>query len=118
MPSRRTFLYRAGTGLLAVPAVLSACSGSDDGDPVPGGCDGAGAVSSVDNNHTHSVCVTSADLMNPPAAGAQYVTSSDDGHTHAVALSADDLMQLASGGSVTVTSSVVSAHSHAFVLEG
>lgn len=79
-------------------------------------CDGAGAQSSVDQGHSHTVCVASSDLMNPPSSGARYTTSSAGGHTHEIELSAEQLTAIAGGSDVTVMTTVVDAHSHTFML--
>lgn len=119
MQSRREFLSAASVTLLMIPLV--ACGSSSDGSTGTGqnsglpGCDGAGATSSVANNHTHTVCVPTADLTNPPAAGGSYETSTDLGHSHTVTLTQAQLQQIESGQSVTITSTGVSPN-HDFVL--
>jgi hypothetical protein len=111
MLTRRRFV--TDTVILTLVPVVVGC-GDDEQDPSD--CDGAGATSSVDGGHSHTVCVASADLMNPPTAGARYTTSSDDGHTHEIELSADQLTQIAGGSEVTVMATVVDGHGHTFSL--
>jgi len=111
MISRRKFV-----GDVVVLALVPAAVGCGDDGKKEIDCDGAGAESSVDDGHSHTVCVTAADLMNPPTAGARYTTSSDSGHTHEVELSTDQLMEIAGGGTVTVMATVVQSHSHTFEL--
>ena len=85
-----------------VPAVLQACSSSSPNDP--GSCAGTDPLSTVNEGHTHSVCVPNADMASPPAAGATYISSNDGNHTHSITLTAEQLASIASGQSVTVTS--------------
>ncbi len=112
MLSRRRFV----TETVILTLIPSAVGCSDDDDEGGDGCDGAGATSSAADGHTHTVCVASADLTNPPASGARYTTSSTDGHTHEIELSADQLTQIAGGSNVTVTTTVTESHSHTFML--
>jgi hypothetical protein len=72
-------------------------------------------LSTVTNNHEHSLCVLTTDLMNPPAAGVTYTTSLTDGHTHTVNLTQAQLQSIESGGSVTVTTS--SPYPHNFTIQ-
>lgn len=87
-----------------VPAVLQACSSSPSDGP-SSSCAGADPLSTVNEGHTHSVCVPTSDMTNPPAAGATYTSSNDGSHTHTITLSAEQLSLIASGQSVAVTSS-------------
>ena len=112
MLSRRRFVTE--TVILTLIPVAVGCSDDDDGGG--GSCNGAGATSSMADGHTHTVCVASADLMDPPSSGARYTTSSDDGHTHEIELAADQLAEIAGGSSVTVTTTVTESHSHTFML--
>jgi len=104
-----------------LPAVLQACStSSPNEDPgTPGDtCAGSDPLSTVNAGHTHSVCVPTADMTSPPAAGATYTSSNDGNHTHAITLTAAQLSAIAAGQSVTVTSTSVvdplnqAVHSH------
>jgi hypothetical protein len=99
--------------ILTLVPVATGCGGEEDAED---NCDGAGAESTANSGHSHTVCVASSDLMNPPASGASYTTSSADGHTHVVELSSEQLMGIAGGSNVTVTTSVTDAHSHTFTL--
>ena len=110
MLTRRQLLVR-GTTLLAlvpvVPAVLQACSTSPSRSPDDPGnsCAGTDPLSTVNEGHTHSVCVPTSDMNSPPSAGATYTSSNDGNHTHTITLTAAQLSSIASGHSVTVTSS-------------
>lgn len=86
-----------------VPAVLQGCSSSPDS---PGSsCSGTDPLSTVNEGHTHSVCVPTSDMTNPPAGGATYTSSNDGSHTHTITLTAQQLSMIAAGQSVLVTSS-------------
>jgi hypothetical protein len=114
-PTRREVLS-ATTMLLVVPLAPLACSsssssaGSSPGADSGNGCDGIFETSTVTNNHTHTLCVPTADLTNPPAAGKVYTTSLTLGHTHTVTLTQAQLQSIEGGGSVTVTTSGPAAH--------
>ena len=114
MISRRQFV--GDTMVFVLIPVVTGCGEEDDGhDGVD--CDGAGATSSVDDGHSHTVCVAASDLMSPPSGGTRYTTSSDSGHTHEIELSSSQLTEIAGGGDVTITTSIVQAHSHTFLLK-
>jgi predicted phosphodiesterase len=73
--------------------------------------------SSVDNMHTHTLCVpqlTPDQLLLLPKQ--QLVTSKDFGHTHNVLLTPEQLAVLVAGTPVQVRSSVDFNHSHTFNL--
>jgi hypothetical protein len=97
-----------GTTLLllvpAVPAVLQSCSSDSSDDDSGPSCAGTDPLSTVNAGHTHSVCVPTSDMTNPPATGATYTSSNDGNHTHTITLTAEQLASIASGQSVTVTS--------------
>ena len=122
MLTRRQLLRNGSTVLVLVPllpAVLQACSSSDDpGTPAGDTCAGTDPLSTVNAGHTHSVCVPNADMTSPPAAGATYTSSNDGNHTHAITLTAAQLTSIAAGQSVTVTSTSAvdplnqTAHTH------
>lgn len=99
MLTRRELLTRGTTLLVLVPIV--GCSSSSDGPS----CDGVDSTSTVNASHTHTVCVPTADLTNPPAAGAIYTTSNEGMHTHKVTLSQANLTAINGGQTVPVTSS-------------
>jgi hypothetical protein len=99
----------AGTG------ATGGTSGNGNGNG-NGGCDGIGATTSVDDAHSHFVCVPAADLEAPPAAGATYETTNVSGHTHTIDLTMVQLQSLASGESVGVEASLVNGHTHAVTL--
>jgi hypothetical protein len=88
-----------------VPAVLQACSTSSSNGEPSNSCSGTDPLSTNNEGHTHSVCVPTADMTSPPAAGATYTSSNDGNHTHTITLTAEQLSSIASGHSVTVTSS-------------
>lgn len=113
MLSRRRFVTR--TFILTLAPVAAGCTDDDDGSGSDN-CDGAGATSSVADGHSHTVCVASSDLMDPPASGGTYMTSSAEGHTHELELSTEELTQIAGGMKVTVMTTVVESHSHNFTL--
>jgi hypothetical protein len=84
---------------------------------------GLDPTSSVDDGHTHTVCVPSTDLANPPSAGATYTTSPPEsggmvisGALHTVTLTAAQLSMIEGGQSLTVTTSTDGGHNHQFVL--
>jgi hypothetical protein len=86
-----------------VPAVLQACSSSPPDSP-HNSCAGTDPLSTVNEGHTHSVCVPTSDMTSPPATGAIYTSSNDGSHTHTITMTAMQLSMVASGQSVTVTS--------------
>ena len=97
-----------GTTLLmlvpVVPAVLQACSSSPSDAP-GNSCAGAAPLSTINDGHNHSVCVPTAHMNNPPAAGGTYTSSNDGDHTHTITLTAAQLSSIGAGQSVLVTSS-------------
>lgn len=128
MLSRRAFLITGGTGLvtLIVTPLLPGCGSDDDGtvtstNPTVPECDGAGATSTVAVGHSHTICVPTSDLEEPPLVGSTYTTSSSDGHDHTLRLSRVQLMELEQDQTVTVTTapartSTVDLHTHDFVI--
>jgi hypothetical protein len=86
-----------------VPAVLQACSSSPSEGP-SNSCAGTDPLSTVNEGHTHSVCVPTADMTSPPATGATYTSSNDGSHTHRITMTAQQLSMVAAGQSVLVTS--------------
>ena len=103
--NRRDFLS-SSVVLLLIP-VVSGCGN----DTTPSnGCDGVFSTSSVTDGHTHTLCVPTTDLTNPPAAGNTYTTSINAGHSHTVMLTQQQLQTINSGGQVMVTSSAPAAH--------
>lgn len=117
MFTRRELLTRGTTLLLLIPVV--GCSSSSD----PGSCAGIESRSTVDEQHDHTVCVSTSDLTSPPAAGVTYTTSNDSSHTHRITLTAANLSAISSGQGVTVTSTIDNdpinnaAHSHVFLIQ-
>lgn len=107
MLTRRQLLAR-GTTLLVlvpvVPAVLQACSSSSPNEQQGPSCAGTADLSSVNEGHTHSVCVLTSDMTSPPASGVTYTSSNDGNHTHTITLTAAQLSAISSGQSVKVTS--------------
>jgi hypothetical protein len=108
--SRRELLSSSTVLLLLVPTACSSGSSTIQASEDASACNGVFEISTVTNNHDHSLCVPSTDLSNPPAGGATYTTSLNDGHTHTVTLSQQQLQTIQSGGSVTVTTSAPFAH--------
>lgn len=122
MFTRRDLLTRGTTLLVLVPIlgpILGCSSSSSDGSS----CDGVDSTSSLDEQHTHTLCVSTADLTSPPAAGATYTTSNESMHTHKVMLSQVNLTAVNGGQTVMVTSSIDPdpidgvAHSHTFAIK-
>jgi hypothetical protein len=113
--TRREILTTSTTLLLLVP-VAAACSSSNNSsggtEDAGNGCNGVFETSTVTNGHTHTLCVPTTDLTNPPAAGVTYTTSFDAGHTHThtVVLTQAQLQTINGGGSVTVTTSSPASH--------
>lgn len=116
--NRREFLKGSIVTLLAIPLV--GC-GSDDQPAGTGGstnnsCQGTSATGSF-VGHTHTVCVLSTDLTNPPSGGGTYNTTSNSGHLHSVVLTQANLVTINGGASVTVDSSSSSGHTHSFTIQ-
>jgi hypothetical protein len=128
MPTRREFLRGTTVTLIMIP--IGACSSGsssssspDAGGGNPGsGCNGILTTSSNVSQHTHTLCVPTTDLTNPPGAGNTYTSSSNldplnnQNHTHTVTLSAAQLATIQGGASVTVTSSNNDSHTHDFAI--
>ncbi len=108
---RRRDAFSAFVVLTLVP-VTACSSGDDDSGTSSGSCDGVGATTTNVSNHTHFVCVSTADLTNPPAGGQTYTTTNVQGHAHSITLTAAQLMSIASGQSVMVTTTTDAGHSH------
>ena len=89
------------------PTCLLRCPGR--GTAGGGSCPGIDTTSTVTNNHTHTLCVPTADLTSPTGSKT-YTTSTDAGHNHTVTLTMQQLTTINGGGSVTVTSSAPAAH--------
>jgi hypothetical protein len=128
MLSRRQFLgHAAHTAVAALGAEVaaallsSACSTgsgtvtSSTNAALP--CDGAGAESSIDQGHSHAICISLAAIEGPPAAGATFTTTRVSGHTHDLALAQTQLQALEAGQTVTMTTTNVDNHTHLFVLQ-
>ena len=109
--SRRELLSRSSTVLLLLIPVAG-CSNSsvEEADGDASACSGVFEISTVTNNHTHSLCVPSTDISSPPTGGATYTTSTNLNHSHTVTLTQAQLQTIGSGGSVTVTTSAPLAH--------
>jgi hypothetical protein len=129
MLTRRQLLSRGTTLLMMVPvipAVLQACSSSSSGggtDPAQSCPSGSFTTnSSVDDDHSHLLCIPTSDLTSPPAAGMTYTALENGSHIHTVTLTAAQLSAIGAGGSATIVSSsdldpisgVV--HPHTFVI--
>ena len=129
MLSRRDFLSHAAGAtvtLVLTPILCTACSSSDSGtssstNPTFPGCDGVGETSTVTESHTHDLCVPTADLASPPAAGMTYTTSTFVDHSHGVTLSQAQLQAIQAGQTVTVASTAADtaaypSHDHGFTI--
>lgn len=128
MLTRRQLLARGSTLLLLTPilsSVLAGCSSDSSGaEPDAGSgsgssggtCEGIFSTSTVDDGHSHTVCVLTTDLTNPPAAGVTY-TSSSVGHTHHITLTMAQLASINGGDSVTVTSTSDAGHTHNWTIK-
>jgi hypothetical protein len=116
MFTRRELLTRGTTLLLLIPVV--GCSSSSD-DTSGGSCAGVDSTSTVNSNHSHTVCVLTTDLTSPPGAGVTYTTSNVGSHTHMVMLTAANLTAINTGQTVMVTSTSDGspAHSHDFMIK-
>jgi hypothetical protein len=108
-PTRREVLS-ATTMLLLVPLGPLACSSSSSGGGNGASCAGISETSTVTNGHTHTLCVLTSDLTNPPAAGVVYTTSFDAGHSHTVSLTQAQLQTIEGGTAVTVATSSPAPH--------
>ena len=121
MFTRRELLTSGTTLLLLVPVL--GCSSSSSNAADGGSCAGIDSTSTVNASHTHTVCVLTTDLTNPPAAGVSYTTSNESNHTHKVALTAANLSAINGGQTATVTSSSDpdpinnEIHSHDFMIK-
>lgn len=128
MLTRRQLLSRGTTLLMMVPvipAVLQACSSSSSGTGSDTQSCQAGSFttnSSVDDDHSHLLCVPTSDITTPPASGMTYTALENGGHVHTVVLTAAQLATIGSGGTVTVVSSSDKdpisgvVHPHTFVI--
>ena len=111
MLTRRQLLSRGTTLLMMVPvipAVLQACSSSSSAGSTPDqSCPSANITtdSSVNDQHSHFLCIPTADITNPPANGMTYTALQNGEHVHTVTLTAAQLAQIGSGGTVTIQSS-------------
>jgi|HubBroStandDraft_6_1064221.scaffolds.fasta_scaffold12336_6 hypothetical protein len=121
MLSRRELLARGTTILLLVPFV-SSCSSSNNASSIDAAgttCTGIDSTSTVDEAHTHTICVQTSDLTTPPSGGVTYTSSNVGNHTHTLMLTAAQLASIESGTAVgpVESSSVVDpvsgvAHTH------
>ncbi|MGO8994746.1 MAG: hypothetical protein ACLQVI_15630 [Polyangiaceae bacterium] len=112
--TRREVLAKS-TVLLLVPIAGATVGCSSSGNPSSSSvinasedasaCNGIFEISTITNNHDHSLCVLTSDLTAPPAAGVTYTTSINDGHDHSVSLTQAQLQAIEAGTAVTVTTS-------------
>jgi hypothetical protein len=126
---RRTFLIRAGAGLVAVPAVLTLKACGDDGGPtddsgVPDSStddasdDGTVPETSFTANgtgsgHVHSITVECADLGED---GITYTSTTASSHSHQVTLTAEELTMIA-GGDAVVVITTDAGHEHTWTIQ-
>ena len=115
MQTRREFVTQATMTLFLVPLAAVACSSGSNPSSPGGSCNGLDPTSTVALGHTHTVCVLSSDLSNPPSGGVTYTTSGPD-PTHTVTLTQAQLQSIQSGQSVTVTTSIANNHTHDFTI--
>ena len=73
-------------------------------------------ISSIDAGHTHYVTISGADIENPPDVNKTINTTFDDGHRHTITLTPQDYQTLKDSGVVTVTDSLVTGHTHTYVI--
>ena len=121
MLNRRELLAQGTTILLLVPFV-SACSSSNSSstaDAAGASCSGIDSTSTLNESHTHDICVQTTDLTTPPAAGVTYTSTNVGGHTHTLMLTQAQLTSIQAGtpvGPVTSSSAVDAidgvAHTH------
>jgi hypothetical protein len=114
------------TVLMPLASWLAASCGGEGVDANPDGtisstspsipCDGVGAESTVENGHTHDVCVPARHLSSPPSEGATYTTTTNDEHVHEVKLDAAQLGAIGRGELVRVTTTTVEQHVHVYSL--
>ena len=121
MLTRRALLSRAaGAALASVGCSSRTTNGSlSSTNPTePGGCSGIEETSTPAGieNHTHTVCISAADLQSPPVRGVLYKTSVVFAHAHDVVLSEPQLAAILAGQTVTVQTSTSQAHAHAFTI--
>jgi len=114
MLSRREFLAQSGYVTLCLVPIVAAC-GSSNSSGGGGSCDGVSSTSTIVSGHSHTVCVPTSDLTNPPASGATYTSSGPD-PAHTITLMAAQLTSIQQGQPVTVTSSTAAGHTHDFMI--
>jgi hypothetical protein len=102
---------RGTTMLLLTPVVapiLAGCNGygsSSSSTGVDAGvCSGVGGSSTTEDQHSHSICVPTADLTSPPANGQTYTSSNVSSHVHTLTLTNAQLASIEAGQTVMVTS--------------
>jgi hypothetical protein len=117
MLTRRQLLTRGTTMLLLVP-IINACSSNNssttaDAASGSGACAGIDSTSTVNDDHSHAVCVPTTDLTSPPTAGVTYTSTNVGNHTHTIMLTQAQLQMIESGSSVgPITSSSSDGHTH------
>ncbi len=88
--------------LLLVPFV-SSCSSSNNTSSIDAEgtmCTGIDSTSTVDEDHTHTICVQTSDLTSPPSGGVTYTSSNVGNHTHTLMLTMAQLASIESGTAV------------------
>jgi hypothetical protein len=115
MLTRRTFMVGSGITFMLLP--LAACSQREarDGGKMPE-CSGIEGLSSLTEDHRHTVCIPAEDLERPPEVGQMYMTSVNDGHSHQIDLTRGQLVTLSRGGRVEITTTIADGHTHSFAL--
>lgn len=113
--------------LVLTPIAIAACNGYGSSSTTTtavdaGACNGVGGTSTNVDQHSHSICVPTADLTSPPASGATYTSTNDSNHTHTLMLTSAQLASIEAGQTVTMTSSSSidpinnDAHTHSWTL--
>ena len=114
---RKKFITTIMTAVGLMPLVITqiGCTTATDpaATPTLTTSDGYLFTSSVDSNHSHTVEVAFADLIQPPDGGRSLTTSSTE-HTHSVTLSTSDFAALEAGQTVIRGTSNNSGHLHTF----
>ena len=106
----RTLALAPWAAVAAAGAFLQACG--DDSETTSTGapaCDGE-APTAMDL-HFHATCLTAAQLAAGNAVTVT-MTASGTGHTHSLSLTSQNVMDIAAGSPVTVTSAAGGGHTH------
>ncbi|MEW5900548.1 MAG: hypothetical protein AB1715_03695 [Acidobacteriota bacterium] len=115
MMKRREFLKSVLGGTVGAVAVLATvrCQ-SNEAPDMPGSRTFTGSSS---QGHTHTVTIQRSEVENPPVGGISRSTSSSSGHSHTFAMTQAQLQSVNAGNTVPVTDSLVSGHTHDYVIQ-